>query len=283
MDAKNTLTSRTARPAKDSTTSGLAIVALAVTLIGTVGTAAELGPGILSPQATGSWRAVIGAAGLLAVASIRGQAPWQYRLPLRWVLLGGAGVAASQLAFFEAMTRTGVAVGTLVVIGVGPLVAGIIDWAAHRQRPDRHWMTGAAVALGGVALLSGGGAEVVWSGVAFGVLAGCGIPCQGFAVQQLARDGPLLATMAVVVGAGAVVLAPTAFRSAGTAFESPASAVTVGYLGLVTITLAHSLWGAGLRRISLSMAVVVGLIEPAVASTLAITVLNEVTVATRSR
>ena len=47
------------------------------------------------------------------------------------------------------------------------------------------------------------------------------------------------------------------------------------YLGLVTVTLAHSLWGAGLKRLSLSVAVVVGLLEPAVAATLAMTVLSE--------
>ena len=46
--------------------------------------------------------------------------------------LGGAGavgVAVSQLLFFEAMARTGVAVGTLVAIGVGPLAAGLIGLA----------------------------------------------------------------------------------------------------------------------------------------------------------
>ena len=248
---------------------------MAASLIGTIGTAAELGHDSVSPFATGAWRGVIGATGLLVVSTLRGQAPWRYRLPIRWVALGGLGVAASQLLFFEAMARTGVAVGTLVAIGVGPLVAGLIDWIAYRQQPDGRWLAGVTVALSGVVLLSGGAENVVWSGVAIAVAAGSGIPCQGFAVQQLVRDRPLVTTMATVVTAGSVVMLPTALSSRGAAFGSVESASTVLYLGLVTVTVAHSLWGAGLRRLSLSVAVVVGLLEPAVAATLAMTVLSE--------
>ena len=151
----------------------------------------------------------------------------------------------------------------------------MIDWMAYRRRPDRRWLAGVAVALAGVALLSGGAAEVVWSGVAIAVVAGCGIPCQGFAAQQLMRDRPLITTMATIMTTGAIFLMPVALGSLGTAFASTESVSTVLYLGLVTVTLAHSLWGAGLKRLSLSVAVVVGLLEPAVASTLAMTVLSE--------
>ena len=261
--------------ARAATAWGIGWVALGVSLIGTIGTAAALGPDSLSAYATGAWRGVIGALGLVAVSTLRGQAFWRYRLPARWVVLGGLGVAASQLAFFEAMARTGVAVGTLVAIGVGPLMAGVIDWLAYRRRPDRRWLVGMAVALAGVTLLSGGAEDVVWSGVAIAVVAGSGIPCQGFAAQQLMRDRPLVTSMATVLSAGSIVLLPTALGAWGSAFASVESASTVLYLGLVTVTLAHSLWGAGLKRLSLSVAVVVGLLEPAVAATLAMTVLSE--------
>ena len=259
---------------------GIGATALATSLIGTIGTAAELGPDSLNPVVTGAWRGAIGAVGLLVLTTLRGQAPWRYRLPVRWVALGAAGVAVSQLLLFEAMARTGVAVGTLVAIGIGPLAAGLIDWMAHRQRPDRHWLTGMAVALAGVALLSGGASGVVWSGVALAVLAGCGIPCQGFAAQRLMRDRPLVTAMATVLSGGAVLMLPVTATSVDATFDSVAAISTVLYLGLVTVMLAHSLWGAGLKRLTLSVAVVVGLLEPAVAATLAVTVLSEpVTVA----
>ena len=260
---------------RSSTILGIGSTALAVSLIGTMGAAAELGPDSMNPVATGAWRGLIGAFGLLVLSTLRGQAPWRYRLPVRWVAMGAAGVAVSQLLFFEAMARTGVAVGTLVAIGVGPLAAGLTDWLAYRQVPDRRWLVGMVVSLAGVALLSGGAAEVVWSGVALAVVAGSGIPCQGFAAQQLMRDRPLVTSMATVLTAGSVVMLPAALGSLDTTFASAASTSTVLYLGLVTVTLAHSLWGAGLKRLSLSVAVVVGLLEPAVAATLAMTVLSE--------
>ena len=260
---------------RESTFWGVASVVVAVSLIGTIGTAAELGADPLSGFATGAWRGVIGAAGLMVVSTLRGQAPWRYRLPVRWVLLGGLGVAFSQLLFFEALARTGVAVGTLVAIGVGPLMAGLMDWLTYRQQPDGRWLVGMALALAGVALLSGGAADVVWSGVALAALAGCGIPCQGFAMQQLSNDRPLVTAVATIMTAGSVVMLPTALRSWNDAFDSIESASTVFYLGLVTVTVAHSLWGAGLKRLSLSVAIVVGMLEPAVASTLAMTVLSE--------
>lgn len=259
---------------------GIGAVALGTSLIGTIGTAAELGPDSMNPVATGAWRGLIGAAGLLVLSTLRGQAPWRYRLPVRWVALGAVGVAVSQLLFFEAMARTGVAVGTLVAIGIGPLAAGLIDWLAYRLVPDRQWLAGMLLAVAGVALLSSGAAEVVWSGVALAVVAGCGIPCQGFAAQQLMRDRPLVTSMATVLTGGSVLMLPMTVTSVDTTFESAASTATVLYLGLVTVMLAHSLWGAGLKRLSLSVAVVVGLLEPAVAATLAMTVLSEpVTVA----
>ena len=250
-------------------------VALGASLIGSIGTAAALGPDSLSAVTIGSWRAVIGAVGLAAVASIRGQAPWRYRLPSRWLVIGAVGVAGSQIAFFEAVTRTGVAVGTLVAIGTGPVAAGAIDWLVHRHRPHGRWLLGVAVALAGVVLLSGGAAEVVWSGVAFGVLAGCAIPLFGFAAQGLMRDRPLLPAMATVVGSGAVLLLPSALVSVEAAFGDVEAAATVVYLGLVTVTAAQTLWGAGLQRLSLSVVLAVTLLEPAVAATLAMTVLDE--------
>ena len=260
---------------RTSTAWGVGAVATAVSLIGTIGTAAELGPDSLSAYATGAWRGVLGAVGLLVVSTLRGEAPWRYPLPLRWVALGGFGVAVSQLLLFEAMDRTGVAVGTLVAIGVGPLVAGTMDWFAFRHRQDWRWLTGVGVALIGVVLMSGGAQDVAWSGVGLAALAGCGIPCQGFASQQLLRDRPLVTAIATVVTAGAIAMLPAALRSTDSAFDSVGSSVTVLYLGMVTVTLAHSLWGAGLKRLRLSVVVVVGLLEPAVAATLAITVLSE--------
>lgn len=261
--------------ARNLTMGGVAAMALAAVLAGTIGIAAQLGPDELSPTAAASWRSLLGAVGLLTVSTLRRQAPWRYGLPVRWVALGGLGSAVSQLAFLVAADRTGVAVATLVAIGVAPLAAGLLDWTATGQGPSRHWLSGVALATAGVILLSGGAMQVVGSGVALAALAGCGIPCQGFAAQKLMMDRPPLAAMATVVAGGAVVLFPTALMEAGSAMGSAAAVATVAYLGLVTLTLGHTLFGAGLKRLRLGTVVVVGLLEPAVAATLATVVLAE--------
>ena len=252
-----------------------AAVAVAAVLAGTMGTAAQLGPDELGPMAAASWRSLLGAVGLLAVSMLRQQPPWRYRFPVRWVALGGLCAAVGPLAFFVAAERTGVAMATLVAIGTAPLVAGLLDWMTAGQRPNRHWLIGVAMALAGVTLLSGGAVQVVGSGMALAMLAGCGIPCQGLAAQRLMMDRPPLAAMATLVGGGAMVLFPAALMEAGTALGSAASMATVAYLGLVTLTLGHALFGVGLKHLSLRTAVVVGLLEPAVAATLALTVLAE--------
>ena len=162
-------------------------VALASALIGTMGTAAALGPDSLTAVTIASWRALIGATGMVLVATLIGQAPWKYPLPPIWLALGAVGVAGSQISYFEAVTRTGVAVGTLVAIGMGPVAAGVIDWVAYRHEPTRPWILGVSVALAGVVLLSQGALEVVMTvldepvtvGLVAGiclVIAGVGIP-----------------------------------------------------------------------------------------------------------
>ena len=259
----------------------MAAAALAAVLVGTMGTAAQLGADGLSPVALAAWRSLLGATGLLVVAMLCKQAPWRYKIPARWVALGGVGAAAAQLAFFSSVDRTGVAVATLAAIATPPLAAGLLDWVRTGQRPQRNWLSGVAVALTGMVLLSVGAAPVIWGGVALAVLAGCGILCQGFAAQQLMMDRPPLPAMATVVAGGAVLLLPTALMGGDGAFQSMTSVATVIYLGLVTVTLSHTLWGFGLKRLRLRMAVVVGILEPAVATILAMALLAEPVTAAR--
>ena len=250
-------------------------VAGAAVLFGTTGTAAALGPDELLPVTAGVWRSVVGGAALLAVAVGRGEAPWRYPGRLRTTLVGGVAVATYQLAFFEAVDRTGVAVGTLVTIGTGPAVAGIIDAVANRHRPSRYWFVGTAVALTGVALLSSGGDDVDGAGLALALVAGASFPVYGFGAQRLMEDRPVVTAMASVFGVGAVLVLPLAALSSADAVASAGSVATIVYLGLATLALAYVLWGVGLRALRLSVVVVVTLLEPAVAATLAVLVLDE--------
>ena len=136
----------------------LAVIAAAA-LFGTAGTARELGPDGTTALAVGATRIVIGTAVLwLAVWWSRRSgsvsavaAPVR---PNRWViLLGGLGVAIYTPAFFEAVERTGVAVGTIVAVGSGPFFAGAMEWVWRGVRPSSGWAVGTIVTVGGGAVL----------------------------------------------------------------------------------------------------------------------------------
>ncbi|MFN3219957.1 MAG: DMT family transporter [Acidimicrobiales bacterium] len=252
----------------------VAVIAATV-LLGTIGTAAELGPDDVSATTTAAWRTTIGAAVLAAWASRRAAAPWSFPLPPKLVAVAGVAVAANQLAFFEAIDRTGVAVGTTVAIGTIPAAAGLVDLLVHRIRPTLGWVAGVVMAIVGVAVLTGAGEGVVWGGVAFAVVAGAAVPVFGLVAQHLMADRPALTAMATVFGGGAVVLSPLALAGAAEAFGSPAAAATVLYLGAATLAGAFLLWGGGLRVLGLSAVAAIGLLEPAVAATLAVLVLDD--------
>src|SRR4051812_49730352 len=84
-------------------------------------------------------------------------APGWRRTP---VLLGGAGVATYQLAFFAAVADTGVAVGTVVAIGSAPVFTGLLSRITAGARLDARWAacTPPATAGGGIFVANGRGA-----------------------------------------------------------------------------------------------------------------------------
>src|SRR5690606_15073771 len=71
----------------------LLAVAAASVLLGTIGTASELGPDDLSPRTAAAWRTVLGAVALVAASWRLGAAPWRYRLPPAWLVAGAAVLA----------------------------------------------------------------------------------------------------------------------------------------------------------------------------------------------
>lgn len=244
-------------------------------LFATTGTAAELGPEALSPRAAGAWRAVIGGLGLALWMWLRHRTIPVRSLDWRWVLLGGTAVAGYQLSFFDAVSRTGVALGTLVTIGTGPIVAGLMDLLVTRRSPSLRWAAGALAAIAGVALLTLDAPDVDLAGVGLALIAGTTFPFYGLAAQRLMRRVEPDVAIGVVFGAGTVLLIPLAIGSAREAFASAGSIATVGYLGVFTLSVAYILWGLGLQRLSLGVVVVVTLLEPAVASLLGVAVLGE--------
>ncbi len=256
---------------------GVAVVAAAI-LFGTTGTARELAAPDASSLSVGALRIIVGSVVLWAFAR-----SWpQWSVLRRWplvVLLGGAGVAVYQPAFFTGTARSGVALGTVVALGSGPVFAGLIEWVRFAQRPSRWWAMATAVTVVGGALLvfsSGGGGSFDPVGIAAALVAGLGYAMYAIAAKVLI-DRRVDSTVALAwpFTIGAILLVPFAvFEPLDWVLTVP-GALMLAHLGVVTVGVAYVLYGWGLRSIATSSAVTLTLAEPLTAAVAAAVLLGE--------
>jgi DME family drug/metabolite transporter len=258
---------------------GSADIVLAAALWGTTGTVRGLIPA--SPLAVGAARLLLGGAFLFAVA-VRGGGlgPLLARgARTRLLLLGGAVlVCVYQLAFFSSVARTGVATGTVVTIGSGPVFAGLLSWMLRMGTPSRRWMVSTAGAVGGCAALTLGGqaAGVEPIGVALALLSGVGYAVYATVASFLITRGDDSRAVlgALFGGSGALLLPLLPVLGAGWLLTGR-GALGALYLGVITTGLGYLLYGRGLRTTPVAVATTLTLAEPAVAAVLGLMLLHE--------
>jgi DME family drug/metabolite transporter len=255
---------------------GRIAVAAASGLFGTTAIVTVLlAPELPAPTAAG-WRVVIGGLGLVALSVLAGHAPWRY--PARWAptAIGGLSFLTFQCGFFFAVGRVGAATATIVAIGTGPIVAGLIDRVHPGVRLRRRWWIGVAVAAGGIALMSSAEGVVMdpagWVGA---ITSGAFFAFFGAAIRDLTTDRPALTAIATVFGA-AVLPAAILLAVLGTnPFAEPGSAAAVLYVGVVTTAVSYALWVRGLAVLTLGDTVTLTMLEPITATVLAVLILGE--------
>ncbi|TPW92788.1 EamA family transporter, partial [Schumannella luteola] len=120
---------------------GRAVVAVVVAALlwGTTGTAASFLPPSVGPLATGA--ATMGIGGLLLFATAPRASLAVRSLPgaRRWVLIGAIGVGVYPLAFYSGMQLAGVAIGNVVALGTGPIVAAVLERMVDRHPLSPRW------------------------------------------------------------------------------------------------------------------------------------------------
>lgn len=256
-----------------------AVLAAAV-LFGTTGTAQELGPDGTSPLAVGAVRVLVGAVGLLiATRFVRVQAtPWRHQ----WgaLAIAGLGVAGYQVGFFVATERAGVALGTLVALGSGPVFAGIHHAASNRRAPRVGWVLATTMAAAGAGLVafgrSGDAGDDVGLGAAAALLAGLSYAVFSIAGKRAIDAGVSSSTtMAAAFTIGAVMLSPLLFSEPMAWLQTGRGIAVALHLGLVATSLAYALFGFGLARLTVPTVVTVTLFEPATAAILSVVAVSQ--------
>ncbi|MFB9674819.1 DMT family transporter [Streptosporangium vulgare] len=192
------------------------------------------------------------------------------------LVAAAVAVAAYQLCYFAAVGRTGVAVGTVVAIGSGPVFTGLLSWLLDRAWPGRRWAGATAVAIAGCAVLTGGGGEVRADGVLLALLGGLLYAFYAVtAARAIGAGAPSDAVMGLMFGGAAVVMVPVLLWTGTGWLAEPRGLLTALYLGCATTALAYFLYGRGLRTTPVATAATLALAEPAVAALLGVVVLGE--------
>lgn len=253
----------------------------AAVLFGTTGTTASLAPAAASSVAIGSARLVVGGFGLFATLPLLGGSRrsaislWRGR----WGLTAGVMTALYQLAFFAGIARAGVALATLVTIGSGPILVGLISWALLRERPTALWWLSTAVCIVGLTLLTldgSGQAGVDASGLGFALASGFGYAVYTVAAKRLMNQGVHAPeVMASAFSLGGLILLPVLLLSGPAWIASGQGLAVALWLGLATTTVAYFLFGRGLRVLPAGPVATLVLAEPLVATMLGVLVLGE--------
>lgn len=258
----------------------LAIV-IASLLWGTTGTAATFLPDAVSPLATGA--ATMGVGGLLLFVTAPRASVSVLRGPARrWVGAGAIGVFVYPLAFYSGMELAGVAIGNVVALGLGPIVTALLEWLVERTALTLRWAAATALAIAGMGLLafarhpSENTDAGVLPGVLLGLLAGVAYGLYTYSSgRAIAAGGTARGTMGAVFGCGALLLLPVLAVTGAPLLASADAVGIAAYLALGPMFLAYLLVGVGLRSLRSSSVTTIALLEPVVATVLAVVVVGE--------
>lgn len=260
-----------------------ALVASSI-LWGTTGTAATLFPDAVSPLAIGASTMTLGGVLLFVLSRRAALAVIRDRGVRGWLLAAALGMVAYPLSFYASMDLAGVAIGNVVSLGSGPLFAALLEWRVSRSALTRRWMLSAGIAITGMSLLVVGGhgagspvnAASIPAGVALGLVAGAGYAIFTFASGIVIRRGHTgRATMGAAFGLAAVPLAAVLVVTGAPLLSSATSIAVAAYLAIGPMFVAYLFFAMGVRALASSSVTVVTLLEPLVATLLAVAVVGE--------
>lgn len=260
---------------------GLLLVAAAAMLWGTFGLTATVAYGRGTyPFTVSSWRMAVGAIALTLV--VRRSTTVAARLTLadgQRLAIVGASLAAYQACYFLAVQRVGVSIATLLTLGLAPVLVTCGERVVFRRPAAPATVVAVVLAVAGLVALVGAPSTQA-PGLMSGALLAAG-SAVGYASLTLAggplssRLGPQRLTILAFVIAASLLIPITAATVGLGLGGDPLVTAAMFYLGLVPTAFAYRMFFAGLERISAASAAVLVLLEPLVATALAVPLRGE--------
>ena len=271
---------------KNNAIGGALSVILASVLWGTTGTVASFTPDV-SPLATGAFS--MGVAGLLMVINAHKSLVKDLNQLLaqsKLLLLGGLTVAIYPLAFYTSMRWSGVAIGTVISIASAPFFTVLLERLISKRRVSLRWVLSFAFGALGVILLTIGkqkntnlemGTITQYWGIILGLIAGFTYATYSWVAKQMINTGiSSKSSMASMFGFAAILLLPSLIVTGDNLFATTTNSVVALYMAIAPMYLGYIMFGRGLRHIEASTATLITLLEPLIATLLAIIIVGEV-------
>ncbi len=224
-------------------------------------------------------RLLIGSAVFLGVLwwhrdSERQRAPLTRADWLQLLFLGAVGTFLYQLCFVGGVRRTSVANGSLIV-GCSPIVIALLSaWAGHERIKPVRWV-GVCLALGGLYLVVGRGAELSSQTLYGDALMSAGVLCWAIysvASQPILKRHSALTVIGLTFSIGAVlyvvVMIPVLLQVDWRTISVQSWGLMVGST-LLALNLSYYIWYTGLKKLGGSRTSVYSYLTPVVAMVVA--------------
>lgn len=269
---------------KSSLSAILCVIAASV-LWGTTGTASAFIPDV-SPLAVGAFSMGIGGVLLVLNAKNNLLSDRQKLLSKPSLLfIGSLCVAIYPLAFYSSMRLAGVAIGTVISIASAPFFTVIMERLISNKRVTSRWVVSFIFGVIGVILLTLGKTQYLdinaqannrILGVLLGLVAGLTYATYSWTARQMIENGVnSKSAMASMFGLSAILLLPSLLLTGGNLFLDAKHISVALYLAIAPMFFGYLLFGQALRVIEASKATLITLLEPIVATILAIIIIGE--------
>ena len=270
---------------KSSLSAILCVIAASV-LWGTTGTASAFIPDV-SPLAVGAFS--MGVGGVLLVLNAKNDLLSDRQKLLSkpsLLFIGSLCVAIYPLAFYSSMRLAGVAIGTVISIASAPFFTVVMERLISNKRVTSRWVVSFIFGVVGVILLTLGKTQYLdinaqatnrILGILLGLVAGLTYATYSWTARQMIENGVnSKSAMASMFGLSAILLLPSLLLTGGNLFLDAKHISVALYLAIAPMFFGYLLFGQALRVIEASKATLITLLEPIVATILAIIIIGEI-------